>query len=112
MFSKNKSRKFRPLIDGVKMRPLVFEQKTILCEFKLEKDHRLPSHHHPYEQTGYLLAGKLNFRIGEKWHLAEAGDSWCIPENVEHEVEILENSHVVELFSPIRPDYLPNSKKV
>lgn len=89
------------------MRPLAFGRKTILCEFKLSKGHSLPSHHHPYEQTGYLISGKMNFRIEDKWHLAEAGDSWCIPEDVEHEVKVLEDSVVVELFSPIRPDYLP-----
>ena len=89
------------------MRPLVFEQKTIMCEFKLKKGHTLPSHNHPYEQTGYLISGKLNFRIADKWYLAEPGDSWCIPENVEHEVKIIEDSVVIELFSPIRSDYLP-----
>ncbi len=112
MFTKKNSREFRPLIDGVKMRPLAFEEKTLLCEFKLLKGSVLTSHKHPYEQTGYLVSGKLNFRIDEKWHLAEAGDSWSIPENVEHEVEIFEDSIVLELFSPIRPDYLPKNKMV
>lgn len=107
MFTKRDTRNFRTLIEGVTMRPLAFEEKTILCEFNLEKGYKLPAHNHPYEQTGYLISGKLNFRIDKKWHLAEAGDSWCIPENVEHEVEILENSVLLELFSPIRPDYLP-----
>jgi len=107
MFTKNNLRNFKSLIDGVKMRPLAWEEKTLLCEFQLEKGYSIPSHHHPYEQTGNLISGKLNFRIGNEWHLAEAGDSWCIPENVEHEVEILENSVILELFSPIRNDYLP-----
>ena len=89
------------------MRPLAWEEKTVLCEFQLEKGNIIPSHQHPYEQTGTLISGKLNFRIGEKWHLAESGDSWSIPENVEHEVEIIKNAVVLELFSPIRPDYLP-----
>jgi quercetin dioxygenase-like cupin family protein len=107
MFTKKDTREFRPLIEGVKMRPLAFEEKTILCEFKLEKGSKLPSHRHPYEQTGYCISGKLNFRIGNTWQITEPGDSWSIPENVEHEVEILEDSVVIELFSPIRPDYLP-----
>ena len=107
MFTKNNSRDFRSLIDGVQMRPLAWEEKTILCEFKLKKGKTLPLHQHPYEQTGYLVSGKLNFRIYDIWQLAEKGDSWCIPENVEHEVKILEDSVVLELFSPVRPDYLP-----
>lgn len=107
MFTKNGFHQFRPLIDGVEMRPLSFGEKTILCEFNLEKGYRIPPHSHPNEQTGYLVSGQLNFRIGDEWQIAKAGDSWCIAENVEHEVEILENSVVLELFSPVRPDYLP-----
>lgn len=107
MFTKKENRSFRPLIDGVTMRPLAWGEKTILCEFKLEKGHKIPAHQHPYEQTGFLISGKLNFRIDKTWQIAETGDSWSIPENIEHEVEILENSVVLELFSPIRHDYLP-----
>ncbi len=107
MLTRKNTVSYRTLLEGVKMRPLVFEEKTILCEFELTKGHVLPSHNHPYEQTGYLISGKLNLRIDAEWQIVETGDSWCIPENVEHEVEILENSHVLEVFSPIRPDYLP-----
>jgi quercetin dioxygenase-like cupin family protein len=109
MFTKKESRNFRPLLDGITMRPLAWEEKTLLCEFNLEKGAQIPPHSHPYEQTGYLVSGKINFRIGKTWNFAESGDSWSIPENVEHEVEILENSVILELFSPIRPDYLPKN---
>jgi len=34
------------------------------------------------------------------------GDSWCIPGDVEHDAEILEDSLAVEVFSPVREDYL------
>lgn len=109
MFTKKDSVSFKPLLDGITMRPLTWEEKTLLCEFRLVKGYRIPPHIHPYEQTGYLISGKLNFRINNTWNLAETGDSWSIPENVEHEVEILEDSVVLELFSPIRPDYLPSN---
>ncbi len=107
MFIKKDTRIFKPLLDGITMRALAWEEKTLLCEFRLEKGYRIPPHKHPYEQTGYLISGKLNFRIDQTWNMADSGDSWSIPENVEHEVEILEDSVVFELFSPIRPDYLP-----
>ena len=35
------------------------------------------------------------------------GDSWCIGGDVEHGAEILEDSVAVEVFSPVREDYLP-----
>jgi quercetin dioxygenase-like cupin family protein len=107
MFSKKETYSGRELLEGVTMRPLAFGEKSNLCQFRLAKGKRLPSHNHPYEQTGTLVSGKLNFRIENTWFLAEPGDAWSIPENVEHEVEILEDSVVLETFSPVRPDYLP-----
>ena len=72
----------------------------------MKKGNSIPSHPHPYEQTGILISGKLNFRVGNEWHFVETWNSWSIPEYVEHEVEILENSVIIEIFSPIRNDYL------
>lgn len=112
MFNKKDSYEPRELLKGVIMRPLASGEKTNLCEFRLSKGYRLPAHSHPYEQTGTLILGKLNFRIENTWFLAEPGDAWSIPENAEHEVEILEDSVVFETFSPVRPDYLPELKKL
>jgi quercetin dioxygenase-like cupin family protein len=109
MYAKNNSSAYKYILPGVSMRPLVYEQKTLLCEFRLEKGHQLPWHNHPYEQTGYLISGKVTFRIGEEEFDTLPGDSWCIPENVFHSVFVEEDSHVMELFSPIRPDYLPGN---
>ena len=54
-----------------------------------------------------MISGSLRFRIGDEWFETAPGDSWCIPENVFHEVIVEEDSHLIELFSPVRPDYLP-----
>jgi quercetin dioxygenase-like cupin family protein len=107
MFTKNGQVKYKTLIPGVQMRPLVYGEKTILCEFILEQGHALPLHRHPYEQSGYMLSGKMIFHIGDDRIETNPGDSWCIPENVYHEVKVEEDSHVIEIFSPVRPDYLP-----
>lgn len=56
MFTKKDTLSFRPLLNGITMRPLAWEEKTLLCEFKLEKGAQIPPHNHPYEQTGYLVS--------------------------------------------------------
>jgi len=52
MFTKKDTRSFTPLLNGITMRPLAWEEKTQLCEFKLQKGAQIPPHSHPYEQTG------------------------------------------------------------
>jgi quercetin dioxygenase-like cupin family protein len=49
----------------------------------------------------------MTFTIESEDHFAEAGDSWSIPGNVEHSVKVHEDSVVIEVFSPVREDYLP-----
>jgi quercetin dioxygenase-like cupin family protein len=42
---------------------------------------------------------------------AYSGDSWCIPMNVNHGAAIVEDSIAIELFSPVREDYLPKDEQ-
>jgi quercetin dioxygenase-like cupin family protein len=95
------------VVDGIERKTLVFGERTLMTEFRLEKGHRLPFHKHPYEQTGYLVSGHLVLVIAGQRHDMTPGDSWSIPGNVEHGAEIEENSVAVEVFSPAREDYLP-----
>lgn len=106
MFYKKNNHAYKKIIDGVTFISLVNGEKTHLTEFRLEKGGRIPRHSHPQEQTGYLISGKLTFTIGDETVEAEPGDAWNIPGGVEHGVDVLENTLVIEVFSPIREDYL------
>ena len=78
-----------------------------MSEFRLQKGAILPRHSHPHEQTGYLVTGKMELTIGAETSLLEPGDSWCIPGDMEHNATVLEDSVAIEVFSPVRADYLP-----
>ena len=107
MFIKNKERESKPQLEGVHYKTLTYGAKTSLSEFSLEKGSVIPRHKHPHEQTGYVISGRMLFTIGDERFEAEHGDSWNIPGNVEHNVEVLEDTVVIEVFSPVREDYLP-----
>lgn len=78
-----------------------------MTEFRLQKGSVLPRHSHAHEQTGYLIQGRIELIIGSHRFDTRAGDSWCIPGGVEHGADILEDSVAIEVFSPVREDYLP-----
>ena len=78
-----------------------------MTEFRLAKGSVLPHHHHPHEQTGYLVSGRLRLLVDGNAYVCEPGDSWCIPGDIEHGAEIIEDAVAVEVFSPVREDYLP-----
>jgi len=106
VFYKHHERGFREPAEGVKLKTLVYGEKTSLCEFRLKKGNGVPLHSHPHEQTGYLVSGKLVLGVGDEKFEAEPGDSWCIPGDVAHSAEVLEEAVVIEAFSPVREDYL------
>jgi quercetin dioxygenase-like cupin family protein len=107
MFRKKDTGEYRQLLEGVYLKTLAHGDKTLMGKFKLEKDAQIPPHSHHHEQTGLVISGRLRFKIGDGMFEAEPGDSWCIPGDIQHSVEVLENSVVVEVFSPVREDYLP-----
>lgn len=107
MFYKKDVNKYKKVLEGVTYKTLTFGIRTLLSEFRLEKDGVIPIHSHPHEQIGYMISGQMTFTVNGEVHTAEPGDSWCIPSNVEHGVEVLEDSLVIEVFSPVREDYLP-----
>ena len=107
MFYKKGPGKYRKAFEGVTYKTLSYGNNTSLGEFRLDRGCIIPNHKHPHEQTGYVISGRMTFIINGEKHIAETGDSWCIAGNVEHCVEVHEDSVVIEVFSPPREDYLP-----
>ena len=107
MFAKQNDRGYHPVLDGVKRKTLVHGDRTLMTEFRLRRDSVLPRHVHPHEQTGYLARGRLRLFIGAEEYEVLPGDSWCVPGGVEHGAQILEDSVAIEVFAPVREDYLP-----
>jgi len=100
---------YAELVEGIKIKTICYGEKTLTAKFRLEKGSILPQHKHPHEQTGYLVSGKMEFEIGGKKIIAEPGDSWNIEGNIEHGAQVLEDTVVLEVFCPVRVDYLPQN---
>jgi quercetin dioxygenase-like cupin family protein len=107
MFYKKSESNYRTAREGVRFKTLACGEKTHLTEFKLSGGATIPKHSHPHEQTGYLVSGRMKFVIGDDVFDAESGDGWNIAGHIEHGVDVLEDSVVIEVFSPAREDYLP-----
>jgi quercetin dioxygenase-like cupin family protein len=78
----------------------------MLSVVRLEPESVVTDHSHPHEQMGILLEGKLEFTVGGVTRLLGPGDMWRIPGDVVHRVRALEPSLAVDVFHPIREDYL------
>lgn len=99
------------LIHGISISTLVYGNATLMARFRLDAGVDLPMHRHPHEQTGYLVSGRMTMTIAGKAHEFGPGDSWCIPADVEHGAAVHETCLAIEVFSPVREDYLPYGPK-
>ncbi|MCK5197341.1 MAG: cupin domain-containing protein [Spirochaetales bacterium] len=109
MFYKKDIEGYKEVIPGVKLKTLSYGDKTLLSEFLIEQGNSLPKHHHPCEQTGYLISGSMLLTIGNETFEVTPGDSWAIKSNVLHSTAAVKDSVVIEVFSPVREEYLPEN---
>ncbi len=107
MFTKKSNDGYRQVLEGIKIKTLVYGDRMVVVEFRLAQGHDLPLHAHPQEQAGRLISGRIRLFIGPESFEVDPGDTWYIPGNVEHKAEILADSVAMEVFSPVREDYLP-----
>ena len=107
MINRKSDEGFVDMREGIRRQGLVHGERTHMVRFFLDKDHELPVHiHEDHEQTGFLLAGKMVLTIDGEGHTLAPGDSWSIPRGVPHGASIIEDTEVIEVFSPRREDYL------
>lgn len=107
MFNQKDNAGYTSPVEGITMKTIAHGRLTLMTEFKLAKGSKLPRHSHPHEQTGYLVSGHIALEIGGEVYDTRPGDSWCIPGDMEHGAEVFQDSVAVEVFSPVREDYLP-----
>lgn len=107
MITKKNDIIWHELIPGIRICTLVHGDKTLMSQFQLDAGCKLPIHSHPHEQTGYLLSGRMTMTIDGVEHEFGPGDSWAIAGGVTHGATIHETCLAIEIFSPVREDYLP-----
>jgi quercetin dioxygenase-like cupin family protein len=87
-------------------RKIVTGERAMLAQVFLAKDAVVPEHHHESEQISYVLSGSIRFEIEGREIPLGAGQVLVIPSNVPHRVVALEESLSLDIFSPIRQDWL------
>ena len=96
---------------GIHRRYLTASRVTV-ARFTLAQGTTVPSHSHEHEQVSYVVRGALRFRIGGGAQAAgaetivRAGEVLQIPSWTEHGVDALEEAEVIDVFSPVRQDWL------
>ena len=93
--------------EGTVRRVMAYSDSLMVCELEVAKGTPGGLHSHPHDQITYVVSGALEFSVGGEISAVHAGDTILMPGNVEHGlVRVLEDSVIVDTFSPKREDFL------
>ncbi len=87
-------------------RQFVVGQQIMLARVLLKKGCIVPEHSHHNEQLTYIVEGALKFYIDGKEIVVHAGEVLCIPSNMPHKAEALEDTVDLDVFTPPRADWI------
>jgi quercetin dioxygenase-like cupin family protein len=91
---------------GLTRKVLAYNDKLFLAEHRMQKGWQGALHSHPHEQIVYIASGHLKVTCAGKQYDVRSGDSFLVRGGVEHGASALEDSVVIDVFTPCREDYI------
>ena len=107
MVTENKNIPLQELVGKAKRKILSYSDNLMLVELQFEKGGFGAMHSHPHEQIGYVISGKIIYHEdGCEDRELTAGDSYYVAPNVSHGIDVLEDSKLLDIFTPLREDFI------
>lgn len=91
---------------GIRRKILAYSDELMMCEITFEKGAQGYMHSHPHQQATYIVKGSFEFTIDNVKTVVKEGDSLFMPSNSIHGTVALEDSVLVDVFTPKREDFI------
>lgn len=104
-FENLKNIKEREIFPGYKAKFIHSENMTF-AHWTIEEGASFTEHSHPHEQVLSMLEGKLEIKVGKDTKIIEPGDIVVIPPNMPHKGKALKKVRAIDVFYPVRQDYV------
>lgn len=92
---------------GIKRKIFGFNDKLMVVKVKFEQGAIGTLHQHHHTQATYIESGSFEVTIGNEIKILNTGDGFYIPPNAMHGVVCLQAGVLIDSFSPVREDFLP-----
>ena len=85
---------------------LAYNKDIMMVEVHFKTNGRGAVHTHPHVQCTYVRSGLFEFTVDDKPVIVGPGDSLCFEPNQPHGTLCLEAGILVDVFTPMREDFL------
>jgi quercetin dioxygenase-like cupin family protein len=92
--------------EGVRRQVLAYDAGLMLVKVAFEQGGVGARHQHPHVQMSYVESGVFEYTIEEETQTMRAGDTCYVPSNAWHSTTCLETGVLVDVFTPMREDFL------
>ena len=92
--------------EGVRRQIMGYDDKIMLVNVEFDKGGVGPMHQHYHSQVTYVISGQFDLTIGDETKRMKGGDAFYIPPNVLHGAICVEKGVLIDVFSPIREDFM------
>lgn len=91
---------------GVTRRVLAYNE-DLMCVENTFKEGAIGSlHHHPHTQITYVVSGEFEFEIEGEKKIVKVGDTMLKTDSVEHGCKCLKAGVLLDIFTPMRKDFV------
>jgi len=91
---------------GIKRKITGYNDNIMMVLVKFEKGSIGTAHSHPHSQSTYVESGEFEVQIGDSKQVLKKGDCFLANPDLVHGVVCLSAGVLVDVFSPIREDFL------
>ncbi len=92
--------------EGITRQFVGYDNSIMMVKVMFEKGAIGTSHAHVHAQTTYVVSGKFEMTIGNETKILQAGDGFYTEPNIMHGCICLEAGILIDVFSPVREDFL------
>ena len=93
--------------EGVRRKVMAWNNRIMLVKVDFRKGAIGVVHQHPHTQVSYVESGAFEVEVEGQKRILKAGDTFLAPSGALHGVVCLEPGVLIDVFSPLREDFLP-----
>lgn len=92
--------------EGLSRQILGYDGQIMLVRVKFEKGAIGYVHEHYHSQSTYVVSGQFEVMINGEKKILQAGDGFYVEPDAPHGAVCLEDGELIDVFSPVRADFL------
>ena len=100
-----------PVAPGVTRKIMGFNNQIMMVKVYFDEGSEGYVHSHFHSQVAYVESGEFDVTVGEEMNTLVAGDCFFMEPNISHGAICKKAGVLIDVFSPMREDFLAENNK-